>query len=63
MSNVAFIGDIDVISGFKAIGADAVEVENKEQLSLILEELSKNGYKIIFILEGLAALAQDVIEK
>ena len=63
MSNVAFIGDLDLVNGFKAIGADVFGVENKEQVYLALEEIAKQDYKIVFILERWAEVTQDALER
>lgn len=59
---VGFIGDLDLIKGFGAIGARVFGVEKTEELPLILEEAQREGCKIVFILERWAQKAVDVIE-
>jgi vacuolar-type H+-ATPase subunit F/Vma7 len=62
MSNVAFIGESDLIKGLGMVGAGVFGIEKKEDLPSLLEGLVKQGCRVVFILEKWAKVAQDVID-
>jgi len=63
MLKIAVVGGAETVIGFKALGLEAVSVENAEEAKSALKALTAEGeeYAIIYIEENLAQeLAQEI---
>ena len=61
MRNIAVIGDIDSVIGFKAIGLQVEVVTSVEEAKEALHRLAKDNYMIVYLTEQLAVdMAQDL---
>jgi len=60
---MAVIGDKDSIFAFKSVGAEVYGTNNPLQARDYVKMLAKNGTKLIFITEDLAAQMEDVLQK
>jgi len=56
MSNIAIIGDMESILGFKALGLDVYPANDFESGKAVLDHLAKEATAIILITEDLAML-------
>ncbi|HDS08809.1 MAG TPA: V-type ATP synthase subunit F [Firmicutes bacterium] len=63
MSQIAFIGDTESISGFKAFGVDIYSVDDYKDAKEIFQKVIKLRYKLIFITEDLADHLEEEINK
>lgn len=59
MSDIAMIGDIDSILGFKGLGIKTFPVQSNIQVKELIAEIIKENYKIIYITEN---YAEGIIE-
>lgn len=62
MSKLAFICEDNIKSLFLAFGIDAFVPKNKEETKVILEDIVKKDYSVIYILEKFAYNFLDTIE-
>ena len=64
MSNgIAAVGDRGTVMIWRAIGAETVFCETKEETERAVRKLAKENYAIIYITENCAKLIPDTIEK
>ncbi len=63
MSDIAIIGEKEVIFGFSLVGFKLFPANNFVEAKNALEECSKENCRIIFITENIAQLVIDEIEK
>ncbi len=61
MSQIAFIGDKESISGFKAFGVDIYAVDDYQNAKKVFHEVIKQQHKLIFITEDLADYLEEEI--
>jgi len=62
MSNLAIIGSMAKIIGFKALGITVLEAENVGEVKIALETIAKDkNYKLVFILESLATESEALL--
>jgi V/A-type H+-transporting ATPase subunit F len=60
---IAFIGDIDTVLGFRALGVDTVVPDSDEQAAEEFGRLVSGGYSVIMVTEDLVdALAEQIEE-
>lgn len=55
MYKIAVLGDRDSVLGFRALGLEAVPVEDPAQARQTLHRLARDQYAVIYITEQLAA--------
>ena len=60
---IAFVGDKESISGFKAFGVEIYIVEDYARSHEVFEEVIKHEHKLIFITEDLADHLEEEINK
>lgn len=63
MSNIAIIGEKELIFGFNLLGFKLFPVNNFTEAKDALEKCTKENFKIIFITDNIAELIIDEIEK
>ena len=64
MSNIAIIGEKEIVIGFGLIGFQLFPVSNSTETKDALEKCTTGGnYQVIFITENIAQLVIDEIEK
>ena len=63
MTKIAFIGDIDSIKGFSAVGLDIYPCNDFEEASKQLKSLSSGEYGIIYITEEFFDMLKKEISK
>jgi V/A-type H+/Na+-transporting ATPase subunit F len=63
MSNIALIGEKDIIIGFNLIGLQLFPVTNAEEARKALNDCEKNDFEIIFITNDIAQTIIDKIEE
>jgi V/A-type H+-transporting ATPase subunit F len=63
MSNIAIIGEKEIIIGFNLIGLQLFPVINFAEAKSALEECSRKNYQIVFITDDIAQLIIEEIEK
>ncbi len=61
MSKIGVIGDKDSILGFKALGFSVFPAVSKEDAEQKLNDLAKQDYAVIYIVEQTAQLVADSI--
>ena len=62
MSNIALIGEKEVIIGFNLIGFRLFPVADYSEASEAFDTCTKGDYEIIFVTENIAKLIADQIE-
>ncbi len=62
-TNIAAIGERDLILPFKAIGVQVFPVEEIEEARDVMGRLIKEGYGLILITEGLASRLEDLLKE
>ena len=63
MSNIAIIGEKEVIIGFSLVGLQLFPVNNNEEAIQALKNCRKNNYEIVFITNKIAESLIEVIEE
>lgn len=63
MSNIAIIGEKEIIIGFNLIGLKSFPVIDSAEAKLALEECSHRNYQVVFITDDIAQLITEEIEK
>lgn len=63
MYKIGVIGDKDSILGFKALGLNVFPVSNAEEAETILDEIAKEEFAIIYIVEDIAVDMEETIDK
>lgn len=63
MSNIALIGEKEIIIGFNLIGLQLFPVTNAEEAIKALNDCDKNDFAIIFITNNIAQTIIDKIEE
>jgi len=63
MFKIGVIGDKDSILGFKALGFSVFPAISKEDAELKINELAKQNFAVIYIVEQTAQLVADTIEQ
>ena len=63
MSDIAFIGDRDIVWPFKAFGIDVFFSDEHESPARLVSEVSHMDFKIIFITEEAHENARDTVER
>ncbi len=63
MNPIAFLGDKESITGFKAFGVSTYIVDDPEKVKPVFDEVIKNQHKLVFITEDLADYLDDEINK
>jgi len=61
MSDIAIIGEREVIWGFQALGLPVYEAREREDAQAILHQLLRQGVTLIFITETLAQQVQEFL--
>jgi len=61
--SIAAVGDRDSVMLFKALGIEAVYVEDAHQTEKAIHRLAREGCAVIYITEQAAVLAQEAIER
>ena len=62
-NGIAAVGDRGTVMIWRAIGAETVFCETKEETERAIRQLVKQDYAIIYITENCAKLIPDTIEK
>ncbi|HOR42790.1 MAG TPA: V-type ATP synthase subunit F [Atribacterota bacterium] len=62
MSNIAIIGEKDIIIGFNLVGFQPFPVTNYSEALVALEKCIIGDYEVIFIAESIAVLISEQIE-
>ena len=63
MKKIAVIGNADSVKGFRAVGLDVFEVNDKENAEKLIKTLADNDFSIIYITERLFSLCAHEIQK
>jgi len=63
MSNIAIIGEKEIIIGFNLIGLQLFPVIGFTEAKAALEECSHRNYQVVFITDNIAQLIIEEIEK
>jgi len=63
MHKIGIIGDHNSVLGYKAVGIDTFSCETTDEAKKALSRLAKDGYAIIFIIEGTAKDMLEVMDK
>lgn len=63
MYKVSVLGDRESVLGFKALGFDAIPIENSVEAREKLHELARADYAVIYITEQVAAEIMDEINE
>jgi V/A-type H+-transporting ATPase subunit F len=63
MSNIALIGEKEVIIGFNLVGIQLFPVVNSEEAIKALKDCNKNNFAIVFITDSIAQKIIDKIEE
>jgi len=63
MYKIGVIGDKDSILGFKALGLNVFPVSNAGEAETILNEIAKEKFAIIYIIEDIAVDMEETIDK
>lgn len=61
MPDIAFIGDRDTVSAFKALGAETFYSDEHESPAQLVSEASRGRFKIIFVTEEVYEGAREII--
>lgn len=61
VNKIAVIGDHDSIIGYKTLGMEVFAVTDAASATAVLNDLSKNGYVIIYITEQIASQIEETI--
>ena len=63
MSNIALIGEKELIIGFNLVGMKLFPVVNSEEAIKALKDCNKNNFAIVFITDSIAQKIIDKIEE
>ncbi len=63
MNPIAFLGDKESITGFRAFGVAIYIVDDSEKAKPVFDEVIKNQHKLVFITEDLAEHLEEEINK
>lgn len=63
MSNIALIGEKEVIIGFNLVGMKLFPVVNSDEAIKALKDCNKNNFAIVFITDSIAQVIIDKIEE
>jgi V/A-type H+-transporting ATPase subunit F len=63
MSNIALIGEKELIIGFNLVGMKLFPVVNSEEAIKALKDCNKNNFAIVFITDNIAQKIIDKIEE
>ncbi len=63
MYKVAVIGDYDSIYGFAALGLSTFPVDDPQEATAVLKQLTTEDYAVIYITEVLAGLLREEIDR
>ncbi len=60
---IGIIGDPDSVLAFKAIGVEAFPQSDAEKAKDLVKEMSRKGFKVIFITENLCEQMQEFLDE
>lgn len=63
MYKVAVVGDRDSVLAFKALGMDVFDVSTNEEARRTIDNLAREKYGVIFVVEQTAKLIPETIER
>ena len=63
MKQIAFIGEYEVVTGFKPFGVDTFASTDPEKVKEIFSVVISRGYKMIFISETVLEFIQEQVEE
>ena len=63
MKEIAFLGEYEVVTGFKPFGVNVFPVTDGDQVREIFAKIITEGYKIIFISETILEFIEKEVEE